>query len=64
MALAISKLALHPISNEQRNLETHLALVPAVEELRESALLDGVDAVVVEPGAVRRHDDVVRLKRD
>ena len=41
---------------------THLALVPAIEELRLGALLDGVDAGVVKPGAVPRHDDAVRLK--
>ena len=51
----------HEVAVAQINLGS-LALVPAVEELREGALLDGVDAVVVEPGAVRRHNDVVRLK--
>ena len=43
-------------------LESDLALVPAVEELWEGALLDGVDPVVVEPRAVRRNDDVVSLQ--
>ena len=42
--------------------ESDLALVPAVEELWEGALLDGVDPVVVEPRAVRRNDDVVSLE--
>ena len=34
------------------NVESHLALVPAVEELGESALLDGVNAAVVEPSTI------------
>ena len=55
-----------PSANKAENKYTHfrrLGLVFAVEELWESAALDGVKTVVVEPRRIARHDDVMRLFR-